>query len=235
MIDKISKSTSINLYQGFLFAPNAISWLFFNISLCSKSTSPLRTQYSQTLSYEYMSQQRSSSLFQVSLIDIDVQFALIFFKFIYLFIYFWLCWVFFAAHGVWASHCGGFSCRARALGTWASVVVAHRLSSCGSQALERRLSSRGTKAQLLHGMWDLPRPGLEPMSSALADGFLTTAPPGKPCFHFYHYKSAISLPHLLDHTSWLDTKFQKVPIKIKIAKSGISNKAQLWNSVKIYK
>ena len=34
--------------------------------------------------------------------------------------------------------------------------------------------------ELLHGMWDLPGPGLEPMSPALADGFLTTVPPGKP-------------------------------------------------------
>ena len=34
-------------------------------------------------------------------------------------------------------------------------------------------------------MWDLPRPGLEPVSPALAGRFLTTAPPGKPqhdCF-----------------------------------------------------
>ena len=29
-------------------------------------------------------------------------------------------------------------------------------------------------------MWDLPRPGLEPVSPALAGGFLTAAPPGKP-------------------------------------------------------
>ena len=29
-------------------------------------------------------------------------------------------------------------------------------------------------------MWDLPRPGLEPVSPALAGGFLTTTPPGKP-------------------------------------------------------
>ena len=28
-------------------------------------------------------------------------------------------------------------------------------------------------------MWDLPRPGLKPMSPALAGGFLTTVPPGK--------------------------------------------------------
>ena len=80
-------------------------------------------------------------------------------KFIYF--YFWLCCVFIAARGlslvaasgatlccgVQASHCGGFSCcRAQAVGTWASVVVARRLRSCGSQALELRLSSCGTRA-----------------------------------------------------------------------------------------
>ena len=53
------------------------------------------------------------------------------------------------------------------------------LSSCASWALEHRLSSCGTRASLLHGMWDLPGPGLEPMSPALAGGFLTTVPPGK--------------------------------------------------------
>ena len=46
-----------------------------------------------------------------------------------------------------ASYCRDFSCRgARALGMRASVVVAHGLSSCGSQALERRLSSCGARA-----------------------------------------------------------------------------------------
>ena len=49
--------------------------------------------------------------------------------------------------GAQASHCGGFSCcGARALGSRASVVVAHGLSSCGSWALERRLSSCGSQA-----------------------------------------------------------------------------------------
>ena len=62
---------------------------------------------------------------------------------------------------------------------WASVVVAHGLSSCGARALERRLSSCGTRALLLCDMWDLPGPGLEPASPALAGGFLTTEPPGK--------------------------------------------------------
>ena len=73
-------------------------------------------------------------------------------------IYFWLRWVFVAAHGLSlvgragatlycsarASHCGGFSCcGAQALGAWASVVVARGLSSCGLEALERKLSSCG--------------------------------------------------------------------------------------------
>ena len=82
--------------------------------------------------------------------------------------------------GAQASHCGGFSCcGARALGTRASVAVAWGLSSCGSRVLECRLSSCGARAQLLRGMWDLPGPGLEPVSPALAGGLLTTVPPGK--------------------------------------------------------
>ena len=49
--------------------------------------------------------------------------------------------------GTQPSHCGGFSCcGARALGAWASVVVAHGLSYCDSWALEHRLSSCGAQA-----------------------------------------------------------------------------------------
>ena len=49
--------------------------------------------------------------------------------------------------GARASHCGVFSCcGAQALGMQASVVVACRLSSCGSRALDRRLSSWGSWA-----------------------------------------------------------------------------------------
>ena len=52
-------------------------------------------------------------------------------------------------------------------------VAGHRLQT-------RRLSSCGSRAQLLCGTRDLPRPGLEPASPALAGRFSTTAPPGKP-------------------------------------------------------
>ena len=61
----------------------------------------------------------------------------------------------------------------------ASLVAEHRLQTL-------RLSSCGSR-----GMWDLPRPGLEPVSPALAGRFSTTAPPGKPlcvCFNYYFCK-----------------------------------------------
>ena len=99
--------------------------------------------------------------------------------------------LFVAVHGLpiaVASLC----CGARALAMQALVVVARGFSSCGSRALERRLSSCGAQAWLLCGMWDLPSPGLEPMSPALAGGFLTTVPPGKA--QIYHFEVYSSVP-----------------------------------------
>ena len=62
----------------------------------------------------------------------------------------------------------------------ASLVAEHRFQT-------RRRSSCGARAQSLHGMWDLPRPGLEPVSPALAGRFSTTAPPGKPKPLYLYY------------------------------------------------
>ena len=59
----------------------------------------------------------------------------------------------------------------------ASLVAEHRIQT-------RRLSNCGSRAQLLRSMWDLPRPGLEPVSPALAGRFSTTVPPGKPWITF---------------------------------------------------
>ena len=69
----------------------------------------------------------------------------------------------------------------------ASPVVEHRLQT-------RRLSNCGPRAQLLRGMWDPPRPGLEPVSPALAGRLSITAPPGKPFFFFL--KSSLLRCHL---------------------------------------
>ena len=42
-------------------------------------------------------------------------------------------------------------------------------------------------------MWDLPGPGLEPVSPALADGFLTTVPPGKSHVCFLEVKMILCI------------------------------------------
>ena len=54
--------------------------------------------------------------------------------------------------GAQTSHCSGFYC-------------------CGAPAPEPRLGGCGTQAELLCGMWDLPRPGIEPVSPTLTGRF----------------------------------------------------------------
>ena len=93
------------------------------------------------------------------------------YNFIYLFVFgcagsLLLCGLFSSEQGLVSScsarttHCGGFS-RGR------------------TRALEFRLSSCGARVQFPHGTWNHPRQGIEPMSPALASGFLTTGSPGK--------------------------------------------------------
>ena len=76
---------------------------------------------------------------------------------------------------------------------WLSLIVARGvLSSCGAQASHchgcshcraqapgNGLCSCGAQAQLPHHRWSLPRPGIKPVSPALAGRFLTTGLPGK--------------------------------------------------------
>ena len=86
-------------------------------------------------------------------------------------------------------HCspvGATSCCGAWLIAAAALPAEHRLS--GVQALvavARGLCSCGAQAPLVHGMWDLLRPRIEPTSPALAGVFFTAESPGKPsavCF-----------------------------------------------------
>ena len=84
----------------------------------------------------------------------------------------------------------GLPFRARAsssYGKWGPLFIAVRRPltivaspAAGHRLQTRTLSSCGSRAQPLRGMRDLPRPGLEPVSPALAGRLSTTAPPGKP-------------------------------------------------------
>ena len=80
-----------------------------------------------------------------------------------LFIYIWLCWVFTTALRL-------------------SLVAASRgfspLWSTGSRV--HGLQQLHTQIEVFHSdTWDLPGPQVKPTSLVLADGFLTTGPPGK--------------------------------------------------------
>ena len=91
-------------------------------------------------------------------------------------IYFWLGWVFIAAHRLsLAAGSGGYSLIVAVHGLLveASPVAEHRLWAC-------ELSNCNPQAQLHLSMWHLPRPGIKAMSPALAGRFLTTGSPGKP-------------------------------------------------------
>ena len=98
-----------------------------------------------------------------------------FYFILYLLIYFWFHWVFVAVHGLsLVAVSGGYSLlRCVGFSLWWLLLLWSTGSRCAG------FSSCGTRAQLLCGMWDLPGPGLEPVSPALTGGFLTTTPPGK--------------------------------------------------------
>ena len=78
----------------------------------------------------------------------------------------WVPWISTVAVGFLWLHCEGLSLwwflLLQSTGSWASV-------------------SYVSLAELLRGMWTLPGPGMEPVSPALVDGFLSISPPGKPC------------------------------------------------------
>ena len=82
--------------------------------------------------------------------------------------YLWLCWVCIAVRGLSLVAVSG-----------ASLVGEHGSRVPG-------LSSCGTWASLSHGMWNLPGPGIKPVSPAFAGRFLSTAPTGKSSPFFLH-------------------------------------------------
>ena len=69
----------------------------------------------------------------------------------------------------------GLGCCARASSGCSRAEAACRRRAQASHCA--CFSRCGTGAQSPLGMWDLSRPGIKPLSPALAGGFLTTRPP----------------------------------------------------------
>ena len=97
---------------------------------------------------------------------------MIFFLRLHLFIHFWLQRVFVTALG----HSLAAVSRGCSLPSMLRTLIA-MASLVAEQTLEHWLGACGTT-----GMWDLPGPGIEPVSPALAGRFLITRPPGKSMF-----------------------------------------------------
>ena len=129
-------------------------------------------------------------------------FCFVFFKYLFIYLFMAVLALCFCARAF--SSCGKrgplFIAVRGPLTIAASLVAEHRLQT-------RRLSSCGSWAQLLRGMWDLPRPGLEPVFPALAGRFSTTVPPGKPCCCFF--TSCLCLEITLFHALFVDCTFWK--------------------------
>ena len=133
--------------------------------------------------------------------------------------YVWLCWVFVSVGGlslVVASG-GHSSSRCAGLSLTRPLVAEHRLQT-------RRLSNCGSRAELLRGMWDLPRPGLEPASPALAGRLSTTAPPGKPREH--NFFRLLLITNKVKHKNREFSVFRDISTNLDIEVTAFSTKMQ---------
>ena len=72
------------------------------------------------------------------------------------------------------------------------TVEASQSTGCRHTAV----SSCGTQAQLLGGMWNLPGPGIEPVSPAPAGTFLSTVPPERFSTLYHTKKESFLTPFL---------------------------------------
>ena len=158
------------------FALAIPSVMLFHISF-NFLLSPLQGAIQTTLSRQQPHLASLVLLYFFPSICHPLTYFILFIYFLNLFIYLFLavlglrfCARAFSSCGEWGPL---FIAVRRPLTVTASLVAEHRLQT-------RKLSNCGSQAQLLCGMWDLPRPGLEPVSPALAGRFSTTAPPGKP-------------------------------------------------------
>ena len=113
----------------------------------------------------------------------------------------------------------------------ASLVAEHRLQT-------RRLSICGARAQSLHGMWDLPRPGLEPVCPAPAGRLPTTAPRGKPQHYFLSLfcqgnivSFLVGKRLILMYAEWLKKGSFKIYVKYDFMKDFNLYKGQIFTHI----
>ena len=98
-------------------------------------------------------------------------------------ILFWLCWLFAAGRAFPASSSSCGAGASRRGGLQRGLLL---LGSSGSGA--HSLQQLRHSGLVVPWQWDLPGPGIEPLSPALTGRFFTTGPPGKPRSSSNHSK-----------------------------------------------
>ena len=80
------------------------------------------------------------------------------------------------------------------------------------------LSSCGSQAQLPHGIWNLPGPGIEPVSPPLAGGFLTIGSLGKSLIYLLRFEffPPLRCLFLIKHNSTNDLYVKDITVSSKI-------------------
>ena len=126
---------------------------------------------------------------------------ILFIYFLIINLFIWLHWVFVAARGLSlvaaSGGCSSLPCAGFSL-QWLLLLQStgsRRMGFSSCSAWAQQLWRTGL---VVRGTWDLPRPGIEPMSSALAGRFLTTVPPGKSlsCILMYNCSDSF-LPYMI--------------------------------------
>ena len=92
-------------------------------------------------------------------------------------------WGLLSSYDVQTSHCNSFFC-------WGARALEHWLSSCGAWAL------------LSLSTWNLSRPGMEPMSLALAGDSLPLSHQGSPVDFIFKPKQRLTETHR-DRDAWM--------------------------------
>ena len=119
-----------------------------------------------------------------------------FFFFFNLFIYLWLCWVFISVRGLSLVAASGGHSSLRCAGL--SLLRPVPLRSTGSRRAGSVVVAHRLSCSVACGIF--PDQDLNPVSPALAGGFLTTAPPGKPWIQVFREINSILIYFVLPYS-----------------------------------
>ena len=108
---------------------------------------------------------------------------------------------------------------------WLTGLAAPRHVGSSQTRAQTRVPCIGRQT-LNHCMWDLPRPGLKPVSPALAGRLSTTVPPGKPFIYFLSHFLLRKFAYILlglEYMHTFETCFNRFLVSLNIHQNIVFN------------